>query len=66
MLFMLERPFGHSLVRVEELLLDSELIDDTAVFLHASPQTLDAFSSALEIFFTAAGAHIKWDKSNGF
>ena len=54
------------LLMVEELLLHNELADDTTIFLRASPQTLDAFSSALDIFRTAAGAHINRDKSNGF
>ena len=35
-------------------------------FFHASPQTLDALSSTLKIFCTAASAHINWDKSRGF
>ena len=59
--------FGLNLpLRAEEELLNSELVDDTAVFLDATPQTLDAFSSALDIFCRVAGAHINWDKSNGF
>ena len=57
---------GQNLPLKAKELLDSELANDTIVFVHASPQTLVAFSSAMDIFCTAASAHINWDKASGF
>ncbi|MCO5556877.1 hypothetical protein L7F22_010431 [Adiantum nelumboides] len=46
-------------------LIDQEYADDTLLFLHYSPDVLDAIQYALEVFCVASGARINWDKSYG-
>ena len=47
-------------------LLDSEFVDDTAVYLEGRLENMLKLQRALEIFCTRSGAKLNWNKTVGF
>ena len=46
--------------------VDSEFVDDTTLYVHASQSNLLQVQKAVDEFSDASGALINWDKSSGF
>ena len=46
--------------------MDSEYADDTTLYIQDDEMTLERGRLTLEVFYTAAGAKINWNKSIGF
>lgn len=51
---------------LQEELLDSQFVDDTAAYLHGHEANLVRFQIALKQFCDASGTKINWHKSCGF
>ena len=46
--------------------MDSEFVDDTSLYVHASQFNLFQVQKVVDDFSNASGALINWDKSSGF
>ena len=54
---------GLYLQEADAVLLDSEFVDDTMLYLRGALEKLMTAQSAIEIFYQASGARINWNKS---
>ena len=53
-------------IKEDSELLDSEYANDTTLYVQDDEMTLERVRLALEVFCSAAGAKINWNKSVGF